>query len=86
VIYWSLDLLIIFLCDRPVDWRLCLKSENWELADLSSRWQEELNKAQKQLVEGWNSIIKHVVKYVAIKLTNKLEHLAINYLSLGSKE
>lgn len=32
--------------------------------DLKNSWAEELKKAEQNLIDGWQTIIKHVVKYV----------------------
>ena len=47
-----------------------MKNDNWELVDLNSRWHFEMAKAEQQLVDGWNTIIKQIVKYVNYSMNN----------------
>ena len=41
------------------------RREKWELEDLKRYWQDEIEKGQLQLVNGWTSIINNIVRYVS---------------------
>jgi hypothetical protein len=49
-----------------MQWQKCsrLRKDHWEIGELKISWEKELATAEQLLVDGWQTIIKSVVKYV----------------------
>ncbi|EFX78833.1 hypothetical protein DAPPUDRAFT_245739 [Daphnia pulex] len=54
---------------RPMQWQKCsrLRKDHWEIGELKISWEKEMATAEQLLVDGWQTIVKSVVKYALRK-------------------
>lgn len=61
-----------------MDWRRSSRRDYWEISELKDNWDMELVASEQRLVDGWQTIVKNVAKYVKILFYS---FLLLNYYS-----
>jgi hypothetical protein len=72
-----------------MQWQKCsrLRKDHWEIGELKISWEKELATAEQLLVDGWQTIVKSVVKYVTkFHLIFYIRQLLLFFNAIGAEE